>query len=92
MSRAVIICLLLVSSLVVAKEPPKPLPDSNESQLVEHGHYKNKSGQDVHAPAHTKNGAAPAGASAQCRDGSYSFSRTHRGTCSRHGGVAQWLN
>ncbi|WP_431636442.1 DUF3761 domain-containing protein [Dyella sp. KULCS107] len=33
----------------------------------------------------------PAGASAQCRDGTYSFSRSRRGTCSHHGGVARWL-
>jgi hypothetical protein len=32
-----------------------------------------------------------AGATAQCRDGSYSFSEHHRGTCSHHGGVASWL-
>ena len=35
--------------------------------------------------------ADPAGATAQCRDGSYSFSRTHSGTCSHHGGVGRWL-
>ncbi len=35
--------------------------------------------------------ARPAGASARCRDGSFSFSLHHRGTCSHHGGVAQWL-
>lgn len=34
--------------------------------------------------------ASPGGASAQCRDGSYSHSRHHSGTCSGHGGVAQW--
>ena len=34
---------------------------------------------------------APDGASAKCRDGSYSFSQSRRGTCSRHGGVAAWL-
>ena len=33
----------------------------------------------------------PPGATAQCRDGTYSFSETRAGTCSRHGGVAQWL-
>lgn len=33
----------------------------------------------------------PAGASAICRDGTYSYSRNRRGTCSWHGGVAQWL-
>jgi hypothetical protein len=26
-----------------------------------------------------------------CRDGTYSFSMHHRGTCSHHGGVARWL-
>lgn len=31
------------------------------------------------------------GASARCRDGSYSYSRNRRGTCSHHGGVAEWF-
>jgi hypothetical protein len=34
----------------------------------------------------------PRGATALCRDGTYSFSQTHSGTCSHHGGVAQWLD
>lgn len=34
---------------------------------------------------------APAGASAICRDGTYSYSRHRRGTCSWHGGVQTWL-
>jgi len=34
---------------------------------------------------------APADFTAPCRDGSYSVSANRRGTCSRHGGVAQWL-
>ncbi|WP_229859485.1 DUF3761 domain-containing protein [Streptomyces poonensis] len=34
---------------------------------------------------------AAAGASALCVDGTYSYSQHHRGTCSHHGGVAQWL-
>src|SRR5512134_3300583 len=33
----------------------------------------------------------PASATAECRDGTYSTSRTARGTCSGHGGVAAWL-
>jgi hypothetical protein len=32
-----------------------------------------------------------AGASALCRDGTYSYSAHRRGTCSHHGGVAVWL-
>jgi cardiolipin synthase A/B len=35
--------------------------------------------------------AAPAGATAQCRDGTYSYSQHRSGTCSDHGGVATWL-
>ena len=62
-----------------------------EAQLVEHGHYVNKTGAVVHSPAHTVTGQAPAGASAKCRDGTYSFSQHHRGTCSHHGGVGAWL-
>jgi hypothetical protein len=58
-----------------------------ESQLIEHGHYVNSSGHLVHSPAHTKSPQAPPGATAQCRDGTYSFSEHRRGTCSRHGGV-----
>ena len=30
------------------------------------------------------------GATALCRDGTYSYSKTHSGTCSGHGGVAVW--
>jgi hypothetical protein len=35
--------------------------------------------------------ANPAGAIARCKDGTYSHAKTHRGACSRHGGVANWL-
>jgi hypothetical protein len=34
---------------------------------------------------------APADATALCNDGSYSHSQHHRGACSHHGGVKQWL-
>ncbi len=34
---------------------------------------------------------APAGATAKCRDGTWSMSKTHSGSCSHHGGVASWL-
>ena len=87
---AVALSILLASSLATAKGPaPGPTPD--EGQLIEHGHYTNKAGQDVHSPAHTKDNKVPAGASAKCGDGSYSFSKSRSGSCSRHGGVAAWL-
>lgn len=53
--------------------------------------YINSQGQWVPSPQRTPDNQPPPGATAQCRDGSYSFSRTRRGTCSRHGGVARWL-
>lgn len=62
-----------------------------QPHLIESGSYINSAGVQVHRPAHTDTGAPPPGASAQCRDGSYSFSMSRRGTCSHHGGVARWL-
>ena len=52
-------------------------------------YYTNVDGNRVHRPVHTKH--QPARATAQCGDGSYSFSQHHQGTCSHHGGVGSWL-
>lgn len=52
-------------------------------------YYTNTRGQRVQSPTYYNQ--TPAGATALCRDGTYSFSRSRRGTCSGHGGVAQWL-
>ena len=35
--------------------------------------------------------AGAAGATAMCKDGTYSHAKQHSGACSRHGGVANWL-
>lgn len=51
--------------------------------------YTNSAGQKVQSPTYYN--SAPAGATALCRDGTYSFSRNRSGTCSHHGGVAKWL-
>lgn len=51
--------------------------------------YRNVDGDIVPSPVFSS--SVPAGASARCRDGSYSFSKHRRGTCSHHGGVAKWL-
>ncbi|WP_175888445.1 DUF3761 domain-containing protein [Burkholderia contaminans] len=63
----------------------------NEADLDRHDTYRNRDGDTVHAPAHSKSGRVPDGASARCRDGTYSFSRHRRGTCSGHSGIAAWL-
>lgn len=91
MKLLLIICLLF-SPTIFAKEPQSNNPiNSDESQLDEHGSYTNADGIQVHKPAHDKQGI-PSGATAQCRDGTYSFSLNHRGACSHHGGVGEWLN
>jgi hypothetical protein len=50
-------------------------------------YYVNSSGHVVHSPScgdeHQKR-------TAECRDGSVSFSEHHRGACSHHGGLAHW--
>lgn len=53
--------------------------------------YVNSKGQWVPSPTRSLSNKPPAGATARCRDGTYSFSRSRRGTCSHHGGVARWL-
>ena len=53
-------------------------------------YYTNRDGDVVHRPVHARH--APHGATARCRDRTYSFSENHRGTCSHHGGVAEWLD
>jgi hypothetical protein len=52
------------------------------------------------APVEKKPTAAPkddsnataAGAIAKCKDGTFSHAKQHKGACSRHGGVGQWLD
>jgi hypothetical protein len=56
------------------------------------GYYVNRSGQTVPRPCgNAREERPPRGATAICRDGDYSFSRHHSGTCSGHGGVRNWL-
>jgi hypothetical protein len=87
---ALLLSLIGFCHAAVADTPPSP--DPKESQLVEHRHYVNKDGNVIHSPAHTVDGQVPAGATAHCRDGSYSFSAHRQGTCSHHGGVSAWLH
>jgi len=54
--------------------------------------YTNSKGNRVRSPTRTSDHQPPPGATAQCRDGTFSFSQSRRGTCSHHGGVAKWLN
>jgi len=59
------------------------------SALAKSLYYTNISGSKIHVPTYVQ--VIPMGASAQCRDNSYSFSAHRSGTCSHHGGVKSWL-
>lgn len=76
-----------VQPLVPAAPSPVAAPPK-KAVTAECGtdYYRNVDGNCVHRP-----GGDPAGASAKCKDGSYSYSQNRRGTCSGHGGVATWL-
>lgn len=93
--RALVTFFIILTSVSTAgaESRSKPLiPGAPvEEQLIEHDGYLNSKGESVHAPAHSASGAAPDGATAKCRDGEYSFSHSRSGTCSRHGGVGEWL-
>lgn len=67
---------------------PQTAP-SKGSACDESTHYVNSDGACVPRPMAAT--APPPGATARCVDGEYSFSKHRRGTCSGHGGVAQWL-
>jgi hypothetical protein len=71
----------------VAKVAPRPAVASTPASTA--SGYTNSDGNYVPSPTHAD--TPPAGASAQCADGTYSFSVHRSGTCSHHGGVAVWL-
>jgi hypothetical protein len=63
--------------------------EGKDKNCTDNGTYVNSKGETVKRPETCS--SAPKGATAQCRDKSYSFSHTRQGTCSHHGGVAKWL-
>jgi hypothetical protein len=63
--------------------------EGKDKNCTDNGTYVNSKGETVKRPETCS--SAPKGATAQCRDGEYSFSHSRRGTCSHHGGVAKWL-
>ena len=52
-------------------------------------YYTNVDGDTIQSPTYYS--SEPQGATALCRDGTYSFSAHRSGTCSHHGGVESWL-
>jgi hypothetical protein len=93
-----LLALTLAQPLFPQAQPnasPTPTPATTAAPATT-GHCapdynRNVDGVCVHRPVKAQDAAAPKGATAQCRDGSYSFSQHRRGTCSHHGGVGSWI-
>lgn len=75
-----------------------PGPDNNPATYDENPQnlpqsivrtYINSDGIEVQSPTAYK--SPPPGSCAICQDGTYSQSKHRQGTCSRHGGVKEWL-
>jgi hypothetical protein len=79
LARVAIFGILLSATIGIAPASAASCPK---------GMYKNSTGKCTNSP--TKAPSWPAGASAKCFDGTFSFSASRRGTCSHHGGVSQW--
>ncbi|MFV0398885.1 MAG: DUF3761 domain-containing protein [Bacteroidales bacterium] len=71
------------------KESVSSITLHSSFKSVNKKYYINTQGDKVQSPTYYD--SPPAGATALCRDGTYSFSKNRRGTCSHHGGVARWL-
>lgn len=72
------------SGRFVKKQDQPPVPEQKSAPVP----VPAKEPKSV--PAAVPNAVEP-GATARCKDGSFSHSKQHSGSCSRHGGVAQWL-
>jgi hypothetical protein len=70
-------------------QPTQQQQQKPQPKCRDNGTYVNSKGETVKRPENCT--AAPQGATAQCGEGNYSFSKSRSGTCSHHGGVAKWL-
>ena len=82
------IALLQTTESTSAATKPTPRPPTTTPHTSGRS-YVNVDGVRVPSPVFSE--TKPDGATARCGDGSYSSSQHRRGTCSHHGGVAEWF-
>ncbi|EKS6337853.1 DUF3761 domain-containing protein [Enterobacter hormaechei] len=70
----------------VKKEATPPVPEQKSAPVPASAKETRSGAASAIAPKTTEQGAT-----ARCQDGTFSHSKQHSGSCSRHGGVAQWL-
>jgi uncharacterized protein DUF3761 len=79
---AVVLLVAVLSYYGLVIPPSQPTPTGPTCGYVNSRH------DCVQTPTLTQN--FPPGAAAHCRDETWSFTRTRRGACAAHGGVAEW--
>jgi hypothetical protein len=79
--------VVLSGSLLVGAGTAAAHPTRQSADTCKVGYYLNVSRHCIRRP-----GKSPVGATAKCRDGTYSYSEHASGTCSGHGGVAIWIH
>lgn len=90
--KAVCLALALAcAGIPTATASASPAGIAVATTVCGEGYYRNSAGRCIPRPARTPDNRPPAGATARCRDGTYSYSQSRRGTCSHHGGVSRWL-
>ncbi len=76
------------------KKDAKDVKQAEKKEAKEAKQANKKDAKDV-KQAEKKEAKAdkgrPEGATAKCKDGTYSSSKTRQGACSSHGGVAEWF-
>jgi len=85
----VLVAIICVSIATVPGPSPTTPPAQSQQAIAEATPSPSPSASPESDDELTK--ARRLGATAICRDGTYSFSAHRRGTCSHHGGVARWL-
>lgn len=85
MVRGLLVAAVVAAGISVAGAP--------QAMACSPGDYTNSNGNCIEDPTAPVpgNNSPPPGATAQCKDGDWSYSTHHTGTCSGHGGVAAWL-
>ena len=85
---------LLATAAAVGIGSAAAVPTAEPATLLacSSGTYQNVDGLCISDEQAPTGSGAPSGATAVCKDGSYSFSTHHTGTCSGHHGVSQWLS
>ncbi len=85
MFRRVFVAFALIGALAA------PIPSYSAVSQKKQTATKTQKKADKADGKADKSGTPPKGATAQCRDGTYSYSKHRSGTCSHHGGVKTWL-